>query len=186
MDSKMNNRVLVVDVEATGLDPSRHSLIEIGAVLLDENLKSIKEYSSLVAPLPGREINKESMAVNKISMEELKTAPDYKKVIEEFHEAFCLDPIVPTISGWNVWFDADFMRVLYDKVEKKWPFGHRFLDLQSVAQFFSGFRGVSLEKLVGHYIKEKPTHRAIDDARHTAQILRVLAEKYLPADSLLG
>ena len=185
MSGKENQRVLVVDVEATGLDPSKHSLIEIGAVLLDENLKTIKEYSSLVAPLPGREIYKESMAVNKISMEELKTAPDFKTVIDEFHEAFCLDPIVPTISGWNVWFDVDFMRVLYDKVGKKWPFGHRFLDLQSVAQFFSGFRGVSLEKLVDYYIKEKQTHRAIDDTRHTVQILRILAEKYLPVDSLL-
>jgi DNA polymerase III alpha subunit (gram-positive type) len=128
-------------------------------------------------------MNADSMAVNKISMEELKTAPDFKIVIEEFHKRFCEGGSIPTILGWNVWFDVAFLRGLYEKMGKPWPFGHRFLDLQSVAQFFSGFQGVSLEKLVDSLLKEKPTHRAIDDTRHTAKVFKIFAEKYLTSTS---
>ncbi len=179
MSFKAVQKVLVIDVESTGLDPIKNSCIEIGAVLLDEELNVLDEYSTLIAPLPGTEINPDSMAVNKISMEELKTAPDYKTVIEEFHKRFSSFFPVPTISGWNVWFDVAFLRGLYEKAGKNWPFGHRFLDLQSVVQFFSGFQGVSLEKLVSSLLKEKQTHRAIDDTRHTAQVLKHLVEKHI-------
>jgi len=179
MNFKANQKVLVIDVESTGLDPTKHSCIEIGAVLMDEELNIVDEYSSLIAPIPGTEVNPESMAVNKISMEELKTAPDYKTVIEEFHKRFGEGGSIPTISGWNVWFDVAFLRGLYEKMGRQWPFGHRFLDLQSVAQFFSGFQGVSLEKLVDSLLQEKQTHRAIDDTRHTAKVLKYFVEKYL-------
>ena len=46
---KVLNRILVIDVETTGFEPSKHACIELGAVLLDEHFKSIEEFSSLVA-----------------------------------------------------------------------------------------------------------------------------------------
>jgi DNA polymerase III epsilon subunit-like protein len=179
MGNKNRKKVLVIDVETTGLDPAKHACIEIGAILLDEALNPVDEFSSLIAPMAGTEVNEESMAVNRIRMEDLRSAPDYQTVIGEFNHRFCSNQSIPTIAGWNVWFDMAFMRILFERVGMKWPFGHRFLDLQSVAQFFSGFRGVSLEETVQSLLGEKQTHRAIDDTRHTVKVFQHLAKQHL-------
>ncbi len=170
MGVRGRNKVLVIDVEATGLDPARHACIEIGAVLLDEGLNSTDEFSSLLAPWEGAEIAEESMAIHKIDLEKLRAARDFKSVISEFHQRFCTDPSIPTLAGWNVWFDAAFLRQLYDRAGIKWPFGHRYLDIQSVVSFYSGFRGVSLEDTVKSLTGEVQTHRAIEDTRQTANL----------------
>ena len=177
------NRVLVIDIESTGLDPARHACIEIGAVLLDEELNPVDEFSSLIAPWEGAEINQESMAVNKISIEKLYHASDFRQVVTEFHQRFSSTQSVPVLAGWNVWFDAAFMRQLYEKAGLKWPFGHRFLDIQSVVLFFSRFRGMSLEKTAQALLGEKQTHRAMDDTWQTVKILQRYAQKHLSASS---
>jgi DNA polymerase III epsilon subunit-like protein len=179
VDLRLHRKVLVIDVEATGLDPVKNACIEVGAVLLDETLEPIDDYSSLIAPWEGAEFNKESMAVHNISMKELKEARDFHVVIGEFHKRFCSDSTMPMLAGWNVWFDVAFMRALYDRTEIKWPFSHRFLDVQAIVLFFSRLHGPSLEKTVRSLLGEKQTHRAIDDARQTGKVLQNLAGKYL-------
>ena len=182
MDLRLHRKVLVIDVEATGLDPVKNACIEVGAVLLDETLEPIDDYSSLIAPWEGAEFNKESMAVHKISMKELKEARDFHAVIGEFHKRFCSGPSIPVLAGWNVWFDVAFLRALYDKTEIQWPFSHRFLDVQAIVLFFSRLDSPSLEKTVKSLLGEKQTHRAIDDARQTGKVLQHLSGKYLSAE----
>ena len=181
MDLRLHRKVLVIDVEATGLDPAKNACIEVGAVLLDETLEPIDDYSSLIAPWEGAEFNKESMAVHGISMKELKQAPNFHAVIGEFHKRFCSDSPIPTLAGWNVWFDVAFMRVLYDKIGMRWPFSYHFLDIQSIVLFYSRFHNPSLEQTVRSLLGEKQTHRAIDDARQTGKVLQHLAKEHLLA-----
>ena len=45
--------IAFVDLETTGLDPSRHDIIEIGIVRVDaRTLEVLDEYEALVAPKP--------------------------------------------------------------------------------------------------------------------------------------
>jgi DNA polymerase III epsilon subunit-like protein len=184
VDRPLHKKVLVVDVETTGLDPTKHACIEIGAVLLDEVLNPIDDYSSLIAPWEGAKIDKKSMAIHNITLKELKGARDFRSVVGEFHNRFCSGPSIPVLAGWNVWFDVAFLRILYDKTEIKWPFSHRFLDVQAIVLFFSRLEGPSLEKTVKSLLGEKQTHRAIDDARQTGKVLQHLAGKYLSTEQL--
>ena len=180
MAIKFNNEVLVFDVEATGLDPVKNACIEIGAVLLDKDLNMVNEFSTLVAPWPGAEIVKESMAVHKISLEELNRGPDFRTAVGEFHERYGTKKPLPILAGWNVWFDVFFVRALYDKAGIKWPFSHHFLDIQSVELFMGALKVVSLENTVkSMVVGDLQTHRAIDDARQTAKVLQVLAQRHL-------
>jgi DNA polymerase III epsilon subunit-like protein len=176
---KCHNKVLVFDLETTGLDPARHAVIEIGAVLLDENLAPVDEYSSLVSIWEGAEIMPESMAVNGIPLDELRHAPDLRAAVGEFHRKFGSADPLPWLAGWNVWFDIAFLKAHYERVEMRWPFSYHFLDVQSLILFQSRLRGASLSATVRSMLGEKQTHRAIDDARQTASVLTLLGDQFL-------
>lgn len=175
----VKNEILILDVETTGFDPMRHACIEVGAVLLDLNLQPISEFSSLIAPWPGAVIEGASMEVNKISVSLLRTAPAIADAIEKFTDTFGLHQRAPLIGGWNVSFDVMFLRTLYERAERKWPFSHRVLDVQSVVSFHSSLASVSQQEFIKRTFGEQQTHRALDDARHTGRILRLMAERYL-------
>ncbi len=181
MRLQLRRRVLIVDVETTGLDPVRHACIEVGAVLLKEDLTILEEFSSLVAPWEGAEVSDDALGVSKISLQELGQARDIAEVIREFHECFCSDNSTPLLAGWNVWFDAAFLRKGYQRAGFVWPFSHRMLDVQSIVLFFARLHAISQEQVIESYLGEKQRHRALNDARHTAQVFRIFAEKYLPA-----
>lgn len=172
------NKVLVIDVETTGLDPSRHACIEIGAVLLDESLYIGREFSSLIAPWEGACIMEQAMEVNQISLEQIRHAPLVGEVVKQFHQTFSLEKDQPLLAGWNVWFDATFLRELYRRARLTWPFSHRLLDVQSIVSFHSLLAGLSQEKAIKKFLNEQQVHRALADAQHTSQLLRLMAERY--------
>jgi len=145
---RVQHRVLVIDVETTGFDPAQYACIEIGAVLLDESLHPVQEFSSLIAPWEGAQIMEQSMKVNQISREQLQCAPFIAEVVNEFHDTFRLDEAVPLIAGWNVWFDVSFLKELYRRAQRAWPFSYRLLDVQSVVCFHSMLAGLSQEKAI--------------------------------------
>jgi len=187
---RVQNKVLVIDVETTGLDPSRHACIDVGAVLLDESLHPVKEFSSLIAPWEGAEIMEQAMKVNKINQKRLKTAPVIDEVVKQFHKTFRLDEVPPLIAGWNVWLDVAFVKDLYQRVQRVWPFSYRLLDVQSVLSFHLLLAGISQEKAIEKFLNERQEHRALADARHTAKLLQQLAQRLfsdsrLPDDNLL-
>src|SRR5688572_29200277 len=64
---RVTRRPLVIDVETTGLDPARHACIEIGAVLLDESLEVVWEFSAALLPPPDAEIRPEAQQVHRIA-----------------------------------------------------------------------------------------------------------------------
>ncbi len=177
------NKLLIFDVETTGLDPSIHACIEIGAVLLDESLTEIKEFSSLVVPWKGSMVLDEALAVSGIRLQELRDAKSLETVVAEFHRMFCTDHVIPLLSGWNVWFDVMFLRSMYHRASTEWPFSHRFLDVQSIAIFCSQFRVTSQEVMIRTLLGESQTHRALNDAKHTAKLLRHFAHDQLPITS---
>lgn len=176
---RVHNKVLVIDVETTGFDPTRNACIDLGAVLLDESLHIVNEFSSLIAPWKGAEVKEEAMRVNQIAQEELQSAPHLEEVVNRFHETFRLDVTPPLIAGWNVWFDVTFLRNLYLRAQKSWPFPYRLLDVQSVMSFHMFLSGISQEQAIEKFLNERQKHRALADASHTARLLQLAAQRYL-------
>jgi len=175
-------RVLMIDVETTGFDPSRNTCVEIGAVMLDESLSLTQEFTSLIAPTEGAEIVELAMRINRIDQAQLIGAPRSEDVVERFHKIFRLDESVPLLAGWNVWFDASFLRELYRQARRVWPFAHRLIDVQSIISFHCSLEGFSQDEAIGRFLGERQVHRALADARHTARLFQFFASRYsIPA-----
>ena len=176
---QFKQRILVIDVETSGFDPQRHACLELGAVLLETNLEPLASFSSLIAPWPGAELVPQAMAVNKISLDSLASAPSSVEALTRFHSEMMGDGAPPLLAGWNVWFDASFLRVLYEKAQRPWPFRHRVLDVQSVALSHSRMGPISQEVAIKETFDESQQHRALPDAMHTARLLRRFTERHL-------
>jgi DNA polymerase III epsilon subunit-like protein len=157
--------LLIVDVETTGLDVSVHSCIELGAILLDDDLNILGEFGTLIRPSEEIFISAEAMKVNKISLEELSLAPTAEAVVTELMDLILNVPNLPTLAGWNVWFDAAFMKALFKTAKIDWPFSHRLIDIQSIAAYFGGLKPASQAETVRRILHENQKHRALDDAR---------------------
>lgn len=153
----MRGTLVAVDLETTGLDPLRDSVIEIGAVRI-ENGTITEEYSTLINPgiaIPGQVTN-----LTGISNEQVSGAPRIESVIPALRDFVGSVPVI----AHNIMFDItvlnrygilkDNLRLdTYDLAATLLPSAARYnltsLTLES---------GIALEH----------AHRALDDARATA------------------
>ncbi len=71
-----------VDVETTGLNHYKESIIELGAVIMDYSGNYISEFSSFCNP--GRPIPAESTKIHNITNDMVKGYPTPEKVVENF------------------------------------------------------------------------------------------------------
>ena len=159
----------VFDVETTGLDARRgHRIIEIAGVRIENGMvDETKSFVSLVNP--ERDIPWEAKRVNRISDEEVATAPGIEEVLPKFLE-FAGGS---TLVAHNANFDMGFLTV-----EKELCWG--YLDLPdclctmrlSQALFPREF-GHSLDAVANrlHLTIPQARHRALPDVLLTAHAL---------------
>ncbi len=181
MDFKKD--LLLIDLETTGLDATRHEIIQIAAILLDKKTLEEKEaFSSYVKPRKWANRDKESMKVNKINYAQVSDAPILKEVLTKFNRLF--NPKSVILSYYGGPLDADFLRAAYKKAGVKWQFDYHYLNLWGV--FYATlaaknqlnnkkkFAGFSLEDLVKRFkIKNLGSrHEALGDCRIEAEVLR--------------
>jgi len=122
--------MIVVDVEATGLDPAIHSLVSIGAVDFAHPERQFYRECRL---RKGARLDAKAMAVHGISKAQLRdpAKPSIKQVLLEFLE--WSQPVADRIlMGQNPAFDRDMLKLHARRCRIKWPFGHRTVDLHSV------------------------------------------------------
>lgn len=163
--------VVAFDLETTGLNPLRDSIIEIGAVRLRDGV-ICESFETLVDPLVH--VPDEASKVNHITDEMLAGQPRITQVIGDFRK-FCDGAI---LVAHNIPFDFVFVR---EAAERS---GYRFenvrWDTLEIAKNYYGSRpaGVAsprdyklqtLAKLLG--VKAEDAHRAKDDARVCAEVL---------------
>lgn len=169
-------KLLVLDVETTGLLPGRDTIIEIGACLLSEHdLVEKATFHSRVYTTSA--ISASALAAHGMSLADLKRAPEITEVVRKFSAFAPKDAI---ICGHNVGFDVAFLHAAYDQVGIAYDFDYHILDVWSIAFFVLGSRAVQLPKynltslcsLFG--IARNQKHNALQDARASAAILRHL------------
>jgi len=169
--------LLVIDVEATGVDPmSAYSICQIGAVLVcKQTLTIIKSFGSYVKPLEATRRPK-SMMVHQIPEEVLLNAPSLEPVLEKV-EALT-DPKSVQFAAWGVSFDAGFLRVQYEKINRNCPFYRRCVDLKSIVMWEMCKRGLKPKswglKNVSKRLQlpiDGKHHDALDDAIQTVRVL---------------
>ena len=154
-----------LDLEMTGLDPDRDSIIEIGAVKFNQSgvIDTLQTFVN-----PNREIPEFIQRLTNISPDQVSNAPQFSSVSDELRTFLSDDPII----GHNIQFDLKFLDThgltLPNQTYDTWDLASIFLPHSP--EYSLGYLTKYLS--VGH---DNP-HRALDDADATREVFLKLVE----------
>lgn len=186
--------MLVVDCEMTGLEPTLHSIVSVGAVDLDHPERQLYEECRM---WDGAKVEDEALAVNGFTKERI-TDPSKQTEGELVHKfiSFAEGMSDTTIAGQNVFTDLYFLQNAAKRAgHTAWPFAHRIIDLHTLCWEHMIKRGlpppIDAEKrhsalnleAVCTYVgipQEPKPHNALGGAKVSAEaISRLLYDKKL-------
>lgn len=123
--------MIILDVEASGVNYEKHSILSIGA--LDFDNPDNRFYGECQV-WEGAHISEEALAVNGFSEEEATDATKQTEaqLIAQFI-TWAEGIEDQTFVGQNVSFDRDFVKVACERAGYNYPFAHRTLDTHTMA-----------------------------------------------------
>lgn len=164
---------VVVDLETTGGSAENDAVTEIGAVKVRGGVV-VGEFATLVDP--GRAIPPTIVELTGITTAMVRAAPRMEQVLPSFLEFAAGSVLVAHNAG----FDVGFLRAAAARNDTVWP---RFPVVCTVklARRVLGrdeAPSVRLSALADlFHVSTRPTHRALDDARATVDVLHALIER---------
>lgn len=132
--------MIVVDVETTGIEPNKHSLLSIGAV---DFLDPERTFYIECRMFDGARVMDQALVVNGYSKEEIQDLS--KKTEGEAVREFLLwaeTSKIHTIAGQNPFFDVSFIQHAAYRNNLDFPLAHRIIDLHSIVYFHMVRRGI--------------------------------------------
>ena len=170
---------VVVDLETTGgraktaADGSFDAITEIGAVKVRGG-EVIGEFATLVDP--QRAIPPQIVELTGITTVMVRDAPTIEAVLPMFLE-FARGAV---LVAHNAGFDIGFLRAAAQRCDIAWPRSQVLCTVRLARRVFTrdeapSVRLGNLARLVG--ASTQPTHRALDDARATVDVLHALIER---------
>jgi len=169
---------IILDIEFNGRKFASElpmEVIEIGAVRLNSSLEQVDEFSALIKPIYFSKLNSFIKKKTGIPQEDIDVASRFPKVIGDFNawlkksDSFLL----------FTWGGEDLKRIVYDTRMHKlddsfWMAADYFDLLKGYIRYKNVTNDVSVEAaLIDLEITaEGSAHRALDDARMTAEVFR--------------
>ncbi len=136
--------MIVADIEATGLDPKKHSILSVGAVEFEH---PERQFYGECRMWEGASIMSDAIAVNGYSKENCvdQRKDSLEKLMHEFLTWIegCEDK---TLAGQNPSFDRDFINDSFARAHIGWHFAYRTLDLHTMAYMDMVKRGIQIPK----------------------------------------
>lgn len=135
--------MIVADIEATGIDFHKHSLLSIGAVDFEH---PERQFYGECRMWDGANIMSDALAVNGFTKE--NCIDPRKQTMKELMDSFlvwiegCEDK---TLAGQNPSFDRDFLNDSFSRSSIGWHFSYRTLDLNSMAYMDMIKRGIPVQ-----------------------------------------
>jgi len=170
--------IICIDIETTGSDSKLASIVQLAAVIVDTEFKTIRglEFNSYVKPLDNFR-DPSAMNIHCINEQILKTAPSLKEVLDMF-ENFCSPNKI--LASWGNYFDINFLFRQYEKLYRTNPFHHRSIDLKSIAIWERAKEDVAIRGGIKKFLSsidedfEGTPHNALDDIKNTIRLLQLL------------
>ncbi|MEM7682566.1 MAG: exonuclease domain-containing protein [Planctomycetota bacterium] len=156
-------KIAVIDVETTGLRPTRHDrVIEIGVVVITTDGEIVREYETLINP--KRDLG--PTEVHGITGDLISQAPTWRDAAGGLLTAV---NDAEVIAGHNVWFDGRFLSHEFAEIRRPLQIDRTLCTCRLAG-------GGTLGRCCEEYGLEEPqhAHTAIDDARATAHLLLAL------------
>lgn len=179
------HRKIILDLEFNPIrDPelrefARQEIIEIGAVMLDDDLKQIGTFQQYIKPQHNI-VEPRITSITHITNEKLENCPCFNEAMYKFMDWIGDEPC--TFYSWS---DTD-RNVMLNEIDLKCPDDERYdmffvywIDLQRIYQRKMGFyKSMGLSNALGtlKIYFEGTAHGALADAGNTAEIMRCLAD----------
>lgn len=167
-------RWCAVDLELTGLDPSRDAVIAIGAIPIEDG-RVLLGQSTYTLVRTSRRSEEAAVLMHKLRVADLAEAPPAEEAIDVLFEA--LAGRVPVFH--TAWVERSFLGPLFSKRRVRLP---RAADTQVLGQLWLRQRGERLQGVpsldmlaTGLGIAPAPAHHALGDALTTASVFIALA-----------
>lgn len=184
-------RRLVLDLETTGTNPNKHSILSIGIEIIEvkkNRVTRLGEAEYFIQPYKP-EVSVEAMSINGINLDYHKQiAADPSTILQMFtsfvQHFFPKEPA--TVVGHNVDFDLAFLRELFETTEFPKEYNsvvsYRKIDTQTIVRFFqdAGHFPKDLGGLqnwltyFGVEYESKYMHGALYDAKRTTDLYEKL------------
>jgi DNA polymerase III epsilon subunit-like protein len=124
--------MIVLDIEASGVNPEKHSIVSIGAIELKNPNNQFYDECKV---WDGAHIDPDALEVNGFTEEELldpskKTEAEITKAFIAWATAIKEDR---TLAGQNVSFDRDFIKHAAGRAGLDYPFAVRTIDTHTLA-----------------------------------------------------
>lgn len=164
---------VVVDLETTGGSAASDAITEIGAVKIRGG-EVIGELATLVDP--GRSIPQMIVEITGITSAMVIGAPPIERVLPAFLE-FAAGAV---LVAHNAQFDIGFLRAAATRCDTAWPAFKVLCTVKLARRVLTRDEApsVKLSALASLFAAStQPTHRALDDARATVDVLHALLER---------
>jgi DNA polymerase III epsilon subunit-like protein len=133
--------MLVVDVEASGVEPWRHSIVSLGALDLAHPTYRFYEECRI---WDGAHIMDDALRVNGFTKEQI-TDPKKQSEADLIHAFLLWSEKIEerTLAGQNVSFDRDFLKHAAERAgHTDWPFAYRTIDTHTLCYMHIVERGL--------------------------------------------
>ncbi len=184
--------MLIVDVEASGTDYEKHSMVSLGAI---DFSNPTRQFYMECHIWDGAHIMDEALAVCGFTKEEI-TDPEKPSEGDMVHAfiAWAQETEDQTFVGQNVSFDRDYVKAAAGRAgHTDWPFAYRTIDTHTLAWMHMVKRGLTppiknhrsaldLDAILNYCgIPQEPTpHNALTGAKSHAEVTsRLLYDKKL-------
>jgi DNA polymerase III epsilon subunit-like protein len=188
--------MIVVDVESSGVEAHKHSILSVGAIDFDHPERQLYEECRI---WEGAKVEDEALAINGATREEI-TDPKRQSEADLVHAFITWSQGMAdtTFAGQNVSFDRDFLKYAAERAgHTNWPFAHRTIDTHTLCYMHMIKRGLTppldpekhrsalnLDAVLNYCgIPEEPTpHNALTGAKSHAEVISRLlyGKKLLP------
>lgn len=157
---------VIVDLETTGLSPYKHTITEIAAVRVKEDV-IVEKFQTLVKP--QRHIPSHITTLTGITDEMVKDAPILEQALQEFL-TFLGDDI---LVAHNAQFDVGFLQYHAKKLLNHTLENQSVCTRKLASRLLPELRSKRLSSLCEHFeIKNEQAHRAMSDVKATFNVMQ--------------
>ncbi|QQR65147.1 3'-5' exoribonuclease [Candidatus Kaiserbacteria bacterium] len=133
--------MIVIDIEASGTEWAKHSIVSIGALDFDHPENRFYEECCI---WHGAHIMEGALEVNGFTEAEItdptkKSEAEIARMFLEWSEHMS----DRTLAGQNVSFDRDFLRAACDRADLPWNIAHRTIDTHSLCYMHMVTHGIT-------------------------------------------
>ena len=175
VNQNIDSPFVVFDIETTGLHNDKNNITEIGAVKV-VNGQIVDKWSTFVNPC--QPIPENIVELTGITDSMVADAPKIEEILGEFFE-FCKDCI---LVAHNAAFDIGFIKKAAER--HNFEFNFCYLDTLMLARcMYPELPNFKLDTLTKHlHVILENHHRAVDDAKATADVFVKMIEKLREED----